>query len=128
MYYYFDQTTRKCAHMSSGPLVAGMYKEIVDSKTYPVLEAITYVEEDGVCSIVEDEAAIKQMELDAAKEVALNHTEQRLTHWNDIAEFAQGSEQEAALVMAKTWREYRYNVTHAKELPLPEMPKEQTDE
>tara|TARA_Y100001960_G_scaffold304148_1_gene356951 strand:- start:110 stop:454 length:345 start_codon:yes stop_codon:yes gene_type:complete len=114
--------------MSSGQLVAGAFVEIVDSKTYPVLEALTYVEENGVCSIVEDVALIKQMELNNAKDVALKHADQRLTYWGDIVEFAQGSKQEAALAMTKSWREYRYNVTHAKELPLPEMPKEQSDE
>ena len=128
MNYYFDKTTLKCAHMSSGRLVAGQYQEIVDSKTYPILEALHYVETDGVCAIVEDSEAVAVIELDAAKAEPLANAEREIVRWGDVGEFAQGDEQQAALDMAKVWREYRYNVTIAKSLPLPPTPEEQSDE
>lgn len=128
MYYYFDKNTHKCAHMSSGRLVAGQYQEIVDGKTYPVLEALHYVETDGVCVIVEDSDAVAAFELEAAKVAPLAHAEKEIVRWGDVGEFAQGDEQQAALDMAKVWREYRYKVTTAKTLPLPPTPEEQTDE
>ncbi len=128
MYYYFDKSTHKCAHMSSGRLVAGQYQEIVDDKSYPVLEALHYVETDGVCLIVEDSDAVVAVELDAAKMAPLAHAEKEIVRWGDVGEFAQGDEQQAALDMAKIWREYRYKVTIAKSLPLPPTPEEQSDE
>lgn len=128
MFYYFDKETRRCAHMSTGPLFADQCQEIQDPTEYHNMDALRYEEIDGECVIYVDEEALKESKLAEAKRELEPLINYNITRLADIVEFGNGEELERATKQSKLWREFRYKVEQATELPLPKPPKEDTDE
>lgn len=128
MFYYFDENTRRCAHMSSGPLAADHLLEIEDGKHYPEINALRCEESDGVYVIVEDEKLLADWKLQEAKESLKTTIDHNITKWQDAEEFGDEEEVAHAKTMSQKWREFRFKVERATELPLPPIPEDESNE
>lgn len=128
MFYYFDLSTRRCAHMSSGELYAPQYLEIESDKHYADLNAIRYEEHGSDFIIVEDESLLAEIRLQEAKDALATTINHNITRWADAEEFGTGEEQTKAVEMSRKWREFRYKVERATELPLPPLPEVESNE
>lgn len=129
MYYYFDKETGQCAHMSSGPLIADQCHEVKDSNVYDDMGALRCELVDGVLVVVEDDKILEKNKLEEAKRSLDQLINFYITRWSDAEEFGKTeSERLHAAARSKVWREYRYNVAQATDLPLPKPPKEDNDE
>lgn len=128
MFYYFDKSTRRCAHMSSGELYAPQYLEIESDEQYADLNAIRYEEQGSVFIIVEDAALLAEIRLQEAKDALATTINHNITRWADVEEFGSGDEQTKAVEMSRKWREFRFKVERATELPLPPLPEVEPNE